>query len=126
MFKGANETGRAAPSQATLTHTSTQQQKFDMPCTSAQAAERERRHEGQTSVAPAVVVDRRRLDIADKIREKRTHAEEKRQHVERLHTLDQAALSHEDTAAFLDDSREVQPGDQHHKQKGVRLIKIIF
>jgi hypothetical protein len=60
---------------------------FDMPCTSAQAAERERRFEGQTSVAPAVV-ERRRPDISARIREKRTYADEKRQHVERLRNMD--------------------------------------
>ncbi len=91
-----------------------------MPCTSAQAAERERRFEGQTSVAPSV---RRRPDIAARIREKRTYADEKRQHVERLRNMDQALMSHENTAAFLEDSREVHPGDQHHKHKWVRIIE---
>ena len=97
------------------------------PCTSAQAAERER-HQGQAVVqqnVPAEAVDRPRLDVSTKIREKRAYALQKRQHVERLRSMDQAALSHENTAAFLDDSREVHPGDQHHKHKGVRYIKLV-
>ena len=94
-----------------------------MPCTSAQAAERERRFEGQTSVAPTVIVERRRPDISARIREKRTYADEKRQHVERLRNMDQALMSHENTAAFIEDSREVHPGDQHHNHKGVRIIE---
>ncbi len=57
------------------------------------------------------------------VREKRIYADEKRQHVERLRNLDQALMSHENTAAFFEDSREVHPGDQHHNHKGVRIIK---
>jgi hypothetical protein len=141
LFKGANETGRAAPttsspisktsqatmsntSQATMRNTSTQQQELVMPCTSAQAVERDRRHERKTSAAPSVEsAVRGRPDIAARIREKQTYADEKRQHVERLRNMDQALMSHENTAASLEDSRAVHPGDQHHNHKGVRIIK---
>jgi hypothetical protein len=95
------------------------------PCTSAQAAERER-HQGQAVVQQnirAESVDRPRPDVSSKIREKRAYALQKRQHVERLRNMDQALMSHENTAAFLEDSREVHPEDQHHNHKGVRIIE---